>query len=129
MNVDTAANKYENMAAGRETYLTRARRSAELTIPTLMPPSGHSSATEYPTPYQSVGARGVNNLASKLLLTLLPPNSPFFRLTIDDYDLAALGGDARGKAEEALSRIERSAQQEIESKAIVTLLSVIQWEM
>lgn len=118
MNVDTAANKYENMAAGRETYLTRARRSAELTIPTLMPPSGHSSATEYPTPYQSVGARGVNNLASKLLLTLLPPNSPFFRLTIDDYDLAALGGDARGKAEEALSRIERSAQQEIEAKAI-----------
>jgi hypothetical protein len=70
-------------------------------------------------PYQGVGARGVNNLASKLLLALLPPNSPFFRLTIDDFDLAELaGGEARGAVEEALSRIERAAMQEIESKAM-----------
>ena len=34
-------------------------------------------------PYQSVGSRGVNNLASKLLLLLFPPNSPFFRLSVD----------------------------------------------
>ena len=51
-------------------------------------------------------------------MTLLPPNTPFFRLTIDDFDLTELGGDARGKAEEALARIERSATQEVESKAI-----------
>jgi len=51
-------------------------------------------------------------------MTLLPPNQAFFRLTIDDYDLVELGGDARGKAEEALARIERSATQVIESKAI-----------
>lgn len=83
-----------------------------------MPPEGHTGSTQYDTPYQSVGARGVNNLASKLLMTLLPPNQAFFRLTIDDYDLVELGGDARGKAEEALARIERSATQVIESKAI-----------
>jgi hypothetical protein len=51
-------------------------------------------------------------------MTLLPPNQSFFRLTIDDFDLTELGGDARGKAEEALARIERSATQEVESKAI-----------
>jgi hypothetical protein len=83
-----------------------------------MPPEGHTLSTQFTTPFQSVGARGVNNLASKLLMTLLPPNTPFFRLTIDDFDLTELGGDARGKAEEALARIERSATQEVESKAI-----------
>ena len=112
------AKTYENMASDRDAFLSRARSCAELTIPTLMPPEGHTGTTQYTTPYQSVGARGVNNLASKLLMTLLPPNQAFFRLTIDDYDLVELGGDARGKAEEALARIERSATQVIESKAV-----------
>jgi len=118
MHDQSIAKAYENMAADRDAFLTRARSCAELTIPTLMPPEGHTGSTQYNTPYQSVGARGVNNLASKLLMTLLPPNQAFFRLTIDDYDLVELGGDARGKAEEALARIERSATQVIESKAI-----------
>ena len=119
MNTDQSiAHKYEQMAADRDVFLTRARSAAELTIPTLMPKEGHNSHTQYDTPFQAVGARGVNNLASKLLMTLLPPNSPFFRLTIDDYDLVELGGNARGQAEEALARIERSAAQVIEAKAI-----------
>ena len=53
-----------------------------------------------------------------MLLALLPPNSPFFRLTIDDFDLQAIAGDNRGQVEEGLARIERAAMQEIESKAI-----------
>lgn len=118
MHDQSIAKQYEQMAADRDAFLSRARSCAELTIPTLMPPEGHTGSTQYDTPYQSVGARGVNNLASKLLMTLLPPNQAFFRLTIDDYDLVELGGDARGKAEEALARIERSATQVIESKAI-----------
>lgn len=119
MNYDQGiAKAYENMASDRDVFLTRARTCAELTIPTLMPRDGHTGSTQYDTPYQAVGARGVNNLASKLLMTLLPPNSPFFRLTIDDFDLIELAGNARGKAEDALARIERSAAQVIESKAI-----------
>ena len=118
MHDSSIAKTYENMASDRDSFLSRARSCAELTIPTLMPPEGHTGSTQYVTPYQSVGARGVNNLASKLLMTLLPPNQSFFRLTIDDFDLTELGGDARGKAEEALARIERSATQEVESKAI-----------
>ena len=112
------AKQYDNLTADRESFLSRARSCAELTIPTLMPYDGHNNSTQFITPFQSVGARGVNNLASKLLMTLLPPNQSFFRLTIDDFDLTELGGDARGKAEEALARIERSATQEVESKAI-----------
>jgi len=114
-----AAKRYAMCEASRDVFLQRGRDAAELTIPTLLPPDGHSGSTVYQTPYQGVGARGTNNLASKLLLTLLPPNSPFFRLTIDDFDLAELAGsDARGAVEEALSRIERAGMQEIEAKAM-----------
>lgn len=118
MNELSIGKSYENMAADRDAFLSRARTCAELTIPTLLPPEGSNGSSSFDTPFQSVGARGVNNLASKLLMTLLPPNTPFFRLTIDDFDLVELGGDQRGKAEEALARIERSATQTVESKAI-----------
>jgi hypothetical protein len=53
-------------------------------------------------------------------MTLLPPNAPFFRLTIDDFDLQSLAGGegARGKVEEALARIERAAMHEVEATAV-----------
>ena len=37
-----------------------------------------------PTPWQSVGAKGVTTLASKLMLALLPPQTSFFKLQIDE---------------------------------------------
>ena len=116
--VGTVAKRYSQLESERDTFLERGREAAKLTIPTLMPEEGHSSSSIYATPYQGIGARGVNNLASKLLLALLPPNSPFFRLTIDDFDLQQLAGDNRGQVEEGLARIERAAMQEIEGKAI-----------
>ena len=68
----------------REVFIERARESAELTIPHLFPPKGSNESTNFPTPYQSVGSRGVMNLSSKLMLALFPPQAPFFRLGIDD---------------------------------------------
>ena len=117
-DVGTVARRYSQLESERDTFLERGREAARLTIPTLLPDEGHSSSTVYSTPYQGIGARGVNNLASKLLLALLPPNSPFFRLTIDDFDLQEIAGDARGQVEEGLARIERAAMQEIEGRAI-----------
>ena len=116
--VGTVAKRYSQLEGERDTFLERGREAARLTIPTLLPDEGHSSSSIYSTPYQGIGARGVNNLASKLLLALLPPNSPFFRLTIDDFDLQQIAGDNRGQVEEGLARIERAAMQEIEGKAI-----------
>jgi len=109
---------YEQAFSERESYLKRARECAKLTIPNLIRNEGSNWATVYETPYQGIGARGVNHLASKLLLTLLPPNSPFFRLTIDDFDIQELvGPEQRGAVEEGFSKIERSAMNEIETGA------------
>ena len=59
----------------------------------------------------------MNNLAAKILLALLPPNSPFFKLSLDDFTIAELSqGNPQGRAkiDEALNKVERAVQNEIE---------------
>src|SRR6056300_2031342 len=80
---NTAKERYNKLLTEREHYLDRAEECSELTIPSLIKPEGFTSSSDLYNPFQSVGARGVNNLASKLLLLLLPPNQPFFRLSLD----------------------------------------------
>lgn len=116
----TCEARYHRLESDRLTFLNRARQCSELTIPTLVPPAAHSKSTIYYTPWQGIGARGVNNLASKLLLSLLPPNSPFFRLVVDDFTLDEMAGrpGAKAKVDEAFAKIERAVQSEIEGSAV-----------
>jgi hypothetical protein len=122
-DINTAARRYEHLSTFREFFLSRAREGSELTIPSLLPPGDHprqGSQVLY-TPFQSVGARGVNNLGAKLLLALFPPGEPFFRLALDDFvvrELAAeagnVGPDPRTAFEEALGSIERAVMNRME---------------
>ena len=116
--VGYAQGMYANLESERSSFLDRARSASEITIPSLLVNEGHSSSTILHTPYQSIGAEGVNNLSSKLLLSLIPPNAPFFRLVIDDAELEELVANQRGEVEETLSKIERMVQQEIEVRAL-----------
>tara|TARA_R100000656_G_scaffold86116_1_gene62639 strand:- start:114 stop:1727 length:1614 start_codon:yes stop_codon:yes gene_type:complete len=111
-------SRYIKYSADRDLYLDRGREASLFTIPSLLPLEDHTSTSELLTPFQSVGAEGVNNLSSKLLLTLLPPNSPFFRLVIDNAELEALIAEQRSEAEESLSKIERLVMQEIEVRGL-----------
>lgn len=116
----TAAGRYSQLERLRHPFLSRARAAAKLTIPSLLPPEGHSGDATLPTPFQGIGARGVNNLASKLLLTLFPPNSPIFRLLIDDFTIEEITKQEGMKAviEEALGKVERAVMTQIEGAAI-----------
>lgn len=109
----TAKDRWEQLHSRRDQVLYRARQAAELTIPSIMPPEGSDENTNLPTPYQSLGARGVNNLASKLLLTLLPPNTPFFRFTIADKILDELG-TTRTAVDESLRQLENRMNRRVE---------------
>ena len=111
------AVQYEKCEIDREPYLEKARQVASLTIPFLYPPKGANEATDYPTPYQSVGSRGVTNLASKLMLALFPPQAPFFRLDIDELVYKQIEGDPQQKAtiEQGLAKIEKAVMDSIES--------------
>lgn len=120
----TAKAQYQKLEEEREPYLQRARECAELTIPFLVPPEGDNHTTNYPTPHQSVGSRGVNNLASKLLVSLFPPNSPFTKHVIDEYQFkqaapveAEEQEDFKTELENALADIDRALMREIETSA------------
>lgn len=109
--------RYEKLAADREVYLQRARDCAKVTIPTMFPLAGSNGASKFPTPWQSLGARLVNNLAAKLLLALFPPNAPFFKLSIDDFALQKLTQQEgmRAEVEKALNMVERAVMNELET--------------
>ena len=112
----TARSRYSKLETIRQPYLDRARDSAEFTIPSLMVRDGYGSSTKLYTPYQGIGARGLNNLASKLLIALLPPNQPFFRLSLDEFTLQKLTKQKgmQGEFEKAMGSIERVVMNEIE---------------
>ena len=108
--------QYSKLEINRETYLERARESSELTIPTLFPPKSFNEATEYKTPFQSIGARGVMNLASKMMLALFPPQAPFFRLSLDDLVYKQIQADPKQKTvlEQGLAKIEKAVMDNLE---------------
>nr|DAV18493.1 MAG TPA: Head to tail joining protein [Caudoviricetes sp.] len=130
MQEQGAKKTYERLKSDRQPYVDRAVDCAKVTIPALFPKENDDKSTKYETPYQSVGARGVNNLASKLILALMPPNSPFFRLGMSDEVLAEYMNngqeDTKAQVEQALMMIENRVMKYIESNQIrVTVLESI----
>jgi hypothetical protein len=127
----SCAKRYRALESDRNYYLQRARSSARLTLPYLIPLSDEPTAMEnqtWPLPWNGIGARGVHNLASRLLLALLPPTETFFRFTIDEIAMAKQEADAAaaGSAPEevgrqkseldlALARLERAVLRSIET--------------
>lgn len=110
---------YGRLENDRWTFLSRARECAKVTLPFLIPPLGHGPVNALPTPYQGIGARGVNNLASKLILGLLPPNAPFFRLIIEDSSLMRSDMEQmRTEIDLALAAAERSLMSELDGSTL-----------
>lgn len=110
-----AAGRYASLIKYREPYLKRARDCAELTVPHLMPEQGQTGSDPLYQPYQSLGARGVRNLASKLLITTLPPTNTFFKYQLDDLMIEELTKQEgmRGEVDKALAKRERAVMQEL----------------
>ena len=128
----TASSRYEALSGKRNTYLERARSCAKLTIPHLFPLEGANESSTYDTPYQSLGARGVNNLASKLLLSLFPVNAPFARMQLGDAELDELAqaqgasGDAlRTVVAEGLMKVENRMKRWMEAKTIRPIMDPV----
>lgn len=113
---ETLEAKYDKLSTFRTVYIQRAEDAAEITIPHLFPRRGSNNATEFYTPFQSIGSSGVNSLSAKLQLALLPPNNPFFRLTIDEIEAKKENIDdvTRQSYDRALAKVEREVMKEIE---------------
>lgn len=118
---------YDKLKNDRQPYETRAENCATYTIPSLFPKDSDNESTDYTTPWQAVGARGLNNLASKLMLALFPMQT-WMKLTISEFEAKNLIGDDEGlaKVDEGLSMVERIIMNYIESNSYrVTLFEAI----
>lgn len=116
----TAQSRYDSLEGDRNNYLERARASSRLTLPWLIPNSNspdNKNMDSYAVPWNGIGARGVLNLASRMLLALLPPTQQFFRFSLDQAELNKQGvpPEEKSKYEEALSQVERLVLREIEA--------------
>ena len=112
----TAKSRYDALSSGRNQFLQTAIDAAQLTLPYLMKQDeADSNYKTLITPWQSVGAKGVTTLASKLMLALLPPQTSFFKLQIDESTI--LSGDLdpaiRSDLDVSFSKIERTILESI----------------
>lgn len=122
----TAASKYKAWLSERQAYLDEAYKSALLTIPSVIPDAndamqrGMTTKVPLAKPFQSLGARGVNNLSSKLLLTLFPPTSPFLKYVIGSQieDEAEQTGTDLQIIQSRLAKREARIQSEIDLRNV-----------
>ncbi len=104
-----ARQRYSELSTDRDQFLNVAYDCAELTIPTLLMRNDAPPAySQFKTPWQSVGAKGVVTLASKLMLGLLPPSTSFFKLQLDDSKLGVeIPPEAKSEMDLSFAKIER----------------------
>lgn len=116
---------YNQLETKREPYVQRAIACAKLTLPHVFHDKNDDGNKKFSTPYQSIGARGVNNLTSKLTLALFPPNEGFFKLGLSTemkQQLQSASPEAYEQkiqeVEQALMRIEQSCMRFMEENQV-----------
>lgn len=111
MNDGTIKARYDKLAVDRQWYLTEGMESAKLTIPSIMPSDQdaallalRNSPEDLPKPWQSIGAKGVRNLAAKLGLALFPSTGAFMRYQIAPTLKRALQSEERAAQRTTIER-------------------------
>ena len=110
----TAKHRYDILSSDRSQYLNIAKEASELTIPYLVHEDDNTKgARKLVTPWQSVGAKGVVTLSSKLMLSLLPPQTSFFKLQVDESKLGDRGPELKSELDLAFAKVERTILESI----------------
>ena len=113
---DSAQSRYQFLTSDREQFLEMGRRCATLTIPYLLTEDGLADGGLLHTPWQSVGSKGVNVLSSKMMQSLFPITTKFFKLQINDAELASMpnmDATVRSEIDLSLSKMERIIMQQV----------------
>ena len=113
----TLAGRYDQLKTNRDPFLQRGRDCSKVTIPSICPDSNQGDHGKLKTPWQSTGARGIAHLSHKLLITLLPPNTPFFKLEIDSLALQIeeQGPEIKTELDTALVKVEQATMTMLET--------------
>ena len=105
-----ARDRYTQLTRGRSQFLDTAVECSRLTLPYLVQEDLSSRPTHQKlhTPWQSVGSKSVVNLAAKLMLALLPPQTTFFKLQIRDDKLGEeIAPEIKSELDLSFSKLER----------------------
>lgn len=102
------------LAQDRERFLIRARDASAVTVPYLIPPEGMAAGDDLIDTFSSIGARGVNNLASKLLLALFPVDAPFFQYDPNPDGFGELNDEQKNEVTKSLRDREADITRDIE---------------
>ena len=115
----TARGKYESLIGDRDQFLNVARECSRLTLPYLIKQDDDNSQHKtLITPWQAVGAKAVTNLSSKLMLALLPPQTSFFKLQVNDAKLGEMfNPEVKSELELSFSKIERMVMEHINASS------------
>ena len=105
----TAKSRYDYLSGERTQFLDEAEQAAELTLPYLIIKDQYTKGMRnLPTPWQSVGAKGAVTLASKLMLAMLPVQTSFFKLQVDESQLGQeFGPQIKSELDLSFAKIER----------------------
>ena len=112
----TAKARYDALSSDRSQFLNIAEQATKLTLPYLVrgEEEHNGGARNLTTPWQSVGAKGVVTLASKLMLALLPPQTSFFKLQLDENALQGqVPPEMRSELDLSFAKIERTILESI----------------
>ena len=110
-----AQQRYNELQSERQQFLDIAHECSQLTLPYLISKENDNSAhRKLTTPWQSVGAKSVVTLASKLMLALLPPQTSFFKLQVRDDKIGEdLDPQIRSELDMSFSKMERMVMDSI----------------
>ena len=111
----SAKTRYDSLSTNRSQFLNIAEEASKLTIPYLIrgEEENHKSAKSLSTPWQSVGAKGVVTLAAKLQLALVPVNTSFFKLQVNDGMLGKVEPQVKTELDLSFAKIERTIMDSI----------------
>jgi len=111
----TARSRYDHLSTYRSQFLDIAVQCSELTLPYLI--QRDENRVTHQTlrqPWQSVGAKAVVTLAAKLMLSLLPPQTTFFKLQVRDDKLGTeLPAQVRSELDLSFAKMERMVMDSI----------------
>ena len=111
-----ARDRYSQLTRGRTQFLHTAVECSRLTLPYLVQEdlSSRPEHQKLHTPWQSVGSKAVVNLAAKLMLALLPPQTSFFKLQIQDNKIGVeFDPKIRSEMDLSFAKMERMVMQYI----------------
>jgi len=128
----TLASKYQQLKQRRETYLSRAEEYAKATLPYIMPENTHTDADSMQHGWQGFGAKVVNHLSNRIIMTLFPPSRSFFKLDFSSevrkemkeqgWDSTVLATELAAIEQDAMTFMDKTTPRDLDIKTAKHLI-------